>query len=235
MSKKQQTNFVPQPVTIPSHLPLGVYEFWAAFPTGSLPSCPDEVWQVVNTAVRKGTATAQRNALNNGMKGLRQRKNQPLKDFCEWLNTPDVLRLTRQAGVFWAHLKWWRAIGAILQEPQLHGGAKNKRYTRAHEAFSGVQPGRRSPLHFTGPERAAAYIISLRNNKSPSIECMIADWAKNLTQAQADKVNEREVRRIISDDSHALWTLPGAELYALALGKAWPMPFGPWSPVLTGD
>lgn len=201
---------------VPSNLPKGVYEFWLAFPRGSLPAHADLVWQLVNTAVRMRDARAQRSKFNIGIRGLRSQRNAPLKGFQAWLNSPQVLEKTKQSGLLWAHLKWWEAIGLILQGQGATPSGSNCKPRPAHAAFGGNKPGRPTSRRFLGSEIVAAYALLHGVSQWEAVESMIADWCLNTRQV-ADRINERDVRRILKDKSHFIHKLSENELRALAM------------------
>jgi hypothetical protein len=224
MNRVEGSTRKPQITVVPSHLPPGVYEFWAAFPRSTLPDYADLIWQVVNTAVRKQSAKEQRTAFNRGIRGLKSQKREPLKDFQAWLNSPEVFRSTGEAGLFWAHRKWWLAIESILKSRSSAPDEPKCRSLPAHAAFGGDKPGRPTSPGFGGAELVAAYVLLHDPPHRLPVEKMIADWSLCSVHRSADHINEREVRRVLDDSSHFVHTLSEEDLRALALGLVMPKP-----------
>lgn len=207
------------PKHLSCYLPFGVYEFWAAFTASSLPECADEVWQIVNTAIRKTSAKEQRAKFNIGFGGLKRQKSQPLKAFRVWLETPEVLKISMESGIFQHHLKWWIAIGKIIAGKSVNVEGGKQENVSALAAFGGGKPGRPASTKFSSADLVAAFILLHEPASRNSIEKMIASWVEGPGMKVASNIDEREVRRVLNDDTHFIHKLSGDDLRALALGQ----------------
>lgn len=199
-----------------SYLPYGVIEFWHAFPKESLPYCADAVFQIVNTAVRKQTARAQRKYLNNEFRGLKRHKQKPLEELKTWLVTPAVADAATVSGLQWALLKWQIAVYRMVPTPCSYG--PQWKSSAAHAAFGGNKPGRPARLNFKGAELVAAYVRCFPCLNLGTAEKMIERWQGAAAYCDERSVDERDVRHILRDKGHFVHSLSYADLWLMALG-----------------
>lgn len=199
-----------------SHLPYGTVEFWHAFPRELLPGCTDAVFQIVNTAVRKQTAKAQRKCLNNGFRGLKRQKTEPLEELKAWLAEPTVAEAAKSSGLQWALRKWQIAAYRMSPSPCNYGPLWKP--SAALAAFGGDKPGRPAKLNFKGAELVAAFVRCFPCLNFGTAEKMIEHWQKAAVYCDERLVDERDVRHILRDKGHFVHHLSYTDLWLMALG-----------------
>ena len=163
-------------------LQLGVYELWPTFEGEAVPHCVHEVIEIVHEAVCSPTP---RNALNNGMRGLRRRQFMPLATLNAWLHDPTVVRRAENTGTKWVLEKWQKAI------PRIIGGVA------AHKAFEADKPGRPKKHAFTRTEMAAFFVLYSRYPGRSRAVLSFQDALVSHDAIFGGTIDEREVRRAV--------------------------------------
>jgi hypothetical protein len=168
--------------------------FWAAFHKANIPNHARLILRATKTAF---SSENPEKALNDIFRGLRARKDEPLKKFSKWLDRPKVRERANASEQQWALRQWKRGIERILS---------------GLPAFKAFDFGKRIPP-FTLAELAAIHVIvslriaslvnDTRNRKTVIGEALTkyderAEEAWGIEVEKAfDRSEERQARRML--------------------------------------
>nr|WP_295740338.1 hypothetical protein [uncultured Acidocella sp.] len=116
--------------------------------------------------------------LNNKFRGLRRRKDEPLKALREWLTLPSTIEHAQRSGAHWALSIWHKAICEILAGET------------AHEVFGMARRGRPRNPGFTATESAALFVDEQMREGS-TVDAALAKFEGQ----RSTPIDERSVRR----------------------------------------